>query len=99
MIGGWLNIWYNIISVIFLGLFDIPHIGTQWLSYVLPVSCFMVIPLFLTIKEEYKRRSIDDKEGDGSEDDEEQESIDTIYNVENEENSVSESVSNYIYFK
>merc|ERR1711970_890666 len=60
MIGGWLNIWYNIISVIFLGLFDIPHIGTKWLSFVLPVSCFMVIPLFLTIKEEYKRRSIDE---------------------------------------
>merc|ERR1711915_129284 len=62
MIGGWLNIWYNIISVIFLGLFDIPNIGTQWLSYVLPVSCFMVIPLFMTIKEEYKRRTVDDEE-------------------------------------
>ena len=46
---------YNIITVMFLGLFSIPGIGTIWLSYVLPVSCFAVIPLFLTIKEEYNR--------------------------------------------
>ena len=59
MIGGWLNIWYNIITVIFLGIFNIPGIGTAWLSYVLPVSCFIVIPLFLTVREEYRRRDID----------------------------------------
>ena len=46
----------------FLGLFDIPNIGTKWLSYVLPVSCFAVIPIFLTIKEEYNRRNVDDEE-------------------------------------
>ena len=46
---------YNIITVMFLGLFSIPGIGTIWLSYVLPVSCFAVIPLFLTVKEEYNR--------------------------------------------
>ena len=39
----------------FLGLFSIPGIGTVWLSYVLPISCFAVIPLFLTVKEEYNR--------------------------------------------
>ena len=39
----------------FLGLFSIPDIGTVWLSYVLPISCFAVIPLFLTVKEEYNR--------------------------------------------
>lgn len=103
MIGGWLNIWYNIISVIFLGLFDIPNIGTKWLSYVLPVSCFMVIPLFMTIKEEYKRRSVDEEDEICEEDpDEEQISVDTNYNIENvpyEENSTGESVSNYVYFK
>lgn len=60
MIGGWLNIWYNIITVFFLGIFNIPGVGTDWLSYVLPISCFSVIPLFLTVKEEYKRRNIDE---------------------------------------
>merc|ERR1719317_595802 len=64
MIGGWLNIWYNIISVIFLGLFDIPHIGVKWLSYVLPFSCFSVLPIMLMVKEEYKRRTVDDEEKD-----------------------------------
>merc|ERR1711970_504010 len=99
MIGGWLNIWYNIISVIFLGLFDIPHIGTKWLSFVLPVSCFMVIPLFLTIKEEYKRRSIDE---DVSKEDSEEENANTIDDVENariEDDSGGDSISNYVYFK
>jgi len=74
LIGGWLNIWYNIISVIFLGLFSIPHIGSTWLSYVLPFSCFSVLPILLVVKEEYKRRSVDDEEkeeeestGDGEE--------------------------------
>jgi len=101
MIGGWLNIWYNIISVIFLGLFDIPHIGTKWLSFVLPVSCFMVIPLFLTIKEEYKRRSIDDEE-DLSNDDSEEEGVNTIDDIEsarNEDDSGGDSISNHVYFK
>jgi len=60
MIGGWMNIWYNIISVFFLGLFDIPGIGSRWLNYVLPLSCFFVLPIFLTLKEEYKRRVLDE---------------------------------------
>merc|ERR1712013_511231 len=54
MIGGWLNIWYNIISVIFLGIFAIPNIGVKWLSYVLPFSCFSVLPIMLLVKEEYR---------------------------------------------
>merc|ERR1719361_210106 len=62
MIGGWLNIWYNIISVIFLGIFAIPNIGVKWLSYVLPFSCFSVLPIMLLVKEEYRRRTVDDEE-------------------------------------
>lgn len=62
MIGGWLNIWYNIISVVFLGIFTVPHIGVKWLSYVLPFSCFSVLPIMLMVKEEYKRRTVDDEE-------------------------------------
>ena len=45
-----------------MGLFNIPKIGTKWLSYVLPISCFAVIPLLMVIKEEYNRRSVDDDE-------------------------------------
>jgi len=62
MIGGWLNIWYSIISVIFLGLFSIPNIGTRWLSFALPVSCFSVLPIMTLIKEEYRRRNVDEEE-------------------------------------
>jgi len=67
MIGGWLNIWYNIISVIFLGIFTIPNIGVKWLSYVLPFSCFSVLPIMLMVKEEYKRRTVDDEEKEDEE--------------------------------
>ena len=52
---------YNLISAVFLGLFSIPGIGTEWLDFVLPASCFAVIPLLLTIREEYKRRQVDEK--------------------------------------
>ena len=58
----WCLFRYNIITVLFLALFDIPNIGTQWLSYVLPISCFAVIPLLLVITEEYNRRNVDDDE-------------------------------------
>ena len=65
---------YNIISVIFLGIFTIPHIGVKWLSYVLPFSCFSVLPIMLMVKEEYKRRTVDDD--DDKKDDQEEESED-----------------------
>jgi len=89
MIGGWLNIWFNIISVIFLGLFSIPNIGTRWLSYVLPVSCFSVLPLMSLIKEEYKRRNVDEEESF-----EEEKTVDT--EGEHEENQLkNETNTNY----
>ena len=65
----------------------------------------MVIPLFMTIKEEYKRRSVDEEDEICEEDPEDDQiSVDTNYNIENvpqpnEENSAGESVSNYVYFK
>jgi len=62
MIGGWLNIWYNVISVFFLGLFSIPGIGTRWLSYVLPFSCVIVLPLIILIREEHRRTNVDDEQ-------------------------------------
>ena len=57
---------YNIISVIFLGIFAIPNIGVKWLSYVLPFSCFSVLPIMLLVKEEYRRRTVDDEEKEGA---------------------------------
>ena len=59
----------------------------------------MVIPLFLTIKEEYKRRSIDE---DVSKEDSEEENANTIDDIENaqiEDDSGGDSISNYVYFK
>ena len=50
IVGGWLNIWYNIISVIFFFIFNIPSVGTDWLNYVLPLSCLLVLPLLLVVK-------------------------------------------------
>ena len=65
----------------------------------------MVIPLLMTIKEEYKRRSVDEEDEvfvEDPDDDDDSVSIDTNYNIENapnEENSTGETVSNYVYFK
>jgi len=61
VVGGWISIWFNIASVIFLTLFGIPGIGTSWLDYVLPVSCFMALPFFILFRVEYKRSAIDDE--------------------------------------
>jgi len=84
MIGGWLNIWYNIISVIFLGIFSIPGIGNTWLNFVLPLSCFMVLPLFLTVKEEYKRSVLDEDTPDAfcHDDEESEEEADSNHNTD-----------------
>ena len=63
----------------------------------------MVIPLFMTIKEEYKRRTVDEVDGALDEHiDEDRISVDSNYNIENtpdEENVQAESVSNYVYFR
>ena len=72
---------YNLISAVFLGLFSIPGIGTEWLDFVLPASCFAVIPLLVVIKEEYNRRTVDDDE-DTEQDREPVDANDNIYNVE-----------------
>jgi hypothetical protein len=45
----------NVVSMVFLLVFMIPHIGYSWLNYILPVSCFLCLPLLVTVKEEYKR--------------------------------------------
>eukprot|EP00092_Neocalanus_flemingeri_P005346 GFUD01005760.1.p1 GENE.GFUD01005760.1~~GFUD01005760.1.p1 ORF type:complete len:483 (+),score=101.39 GFUD01005760.1:82-1530(+) len=59
VVGGWISIWFNIATVVFLSLFGIPGIGTSWLDYVLPLSCVVAIPFILPIKVEYKRMLMD----------------------------------------
>jgi len=59
VVGGWISIWFNIATVVFLSLFGIPGIGTSWLDYVLPLSCVVAIPFILPIKVEYKRMMMD----------------------------------------
>lgn len=59
VVGGWISIWFNIATVGFLSLFDIPGIGIVWLDYVLPLSCVLAIPFILPIRMEYKRMALD----------------------------------------
>jgi len=59
-IGIWLTVWFNILSAIFFGVFQIPHIGTQWLNYVLPVSVLLPLPALLLVKEDYRRSKLDE---------------------------------------
>jgi len=58
VVGGWISIWFNISSVVFLSLFNIPGLGTAWLDYVLPVACFIALPFF-AFRVEYKRSAVD----------------------------------------
>ena len=59
-IGIWLTVWFNILSALFFGVFQIPNIGTQWLNYVLPCSVLLPLPALLLVKEDYKRSKLDD---------------------------------------
>jgi len=59
VVGGWISIWFNIITVIFLSLFSVPGIGSSWLNYVLPIACVLAIPLIVPIRVEYKRMKLD----------------------------------------
>ena len=61
VVGGWISIWFNVITVIFLSLFSVPGIGSSWLNYVLPISCVLAIPLIVPIRVEYKRMKLDIK--------------------------------------
>ena len=59
-IGIWLTVWFNILSALFFGVFQIPNIGTRWLNYVLPCSVLLPLPALLMVKEDYKRSKLDD---------------------------------------
>jgi hypothetical protein len=59
MVGGWLNVWYYVISILFLGLLGVPRLGIVWLNYILPLSCLAVVPLVLGLQEVYGRTDLD----------------------------------------
>jgi len=67
VVGGWISIWFNIATVGFLSLFNIPSVGTQWLDYVLPISCLMAVPFILPVRVTYHRLQIDTHTQDGEE--------------------------------
>ena len=62
VVGGFISVWFNISTVIFLSLFGVPGIGTSWLNYVLPAACLLAIPFILPVKVQYKRLSLDSEE-------------------------------------
>ena len=59
VVGGFISIWFNISTVVFLSLLNIPNIGTLWLDYVLPLACLLAIPFILPVKVHYRRMVLD----------------------------------------
>ena len=59
VVGGFTSIWFNISTVVFLSLFDIPGIGTSWLNYVLPLACVLAIPFLVAVRVRYSRMLLD----------------------------------------
>ena len=62
VVGGFCSIWFNISTVVFLSLFDIPGIGTSWLDYVLPIACIIALPFLLPVRVSYTRMLLDSSE-------------------------------------
>jgi len=63
-IGTWLTLGFNILSVLFFLVFQIPGVGTGWLSYMLPVCCLGPVPLLMMLKETYNRLDVDESRKD-----------------------------------
>ena len=63
VVGGFISIWFNISTVVFLSLFNIPGIGISWLDYVLPAACALAIPFILPVKVQYRRLMLDSADG------------------------------------
>ncbi|KAK4294091.1 hypothetical protein Pmani_033260 [Petrolisthes manimaculis] len=59
--GAALTLVFNIISLIFLGLFQIPDISHQWVSYVLLSCVTLTILPMIFVKETHKRSDTDRK--------------------------------------
>merc|ERR1711892_5198 len=59
--GAWFVLGFSTISMLFLFIFLIPDVGTNWLNYVLPVSSLVCMPLMFMVKEGYNRGKLDRK--------------------------------------
>ena len=60
VVGNWLVLWFNVLSAVYFGVFQIPGIGTRWMNFVLPFFVIIPMPVVFLIDEQYKRSVIDD---------------------------------------
>ena len=60
VIGNWLTLWFNLISGVYFGVFQIPGIGTRWINFVLPFFVCIPLPIVFLVDEQYRRSLIDD---------------------------------------
>ena len=61
-VGGFLSICHNTVSILFYLAFVIGDLDHVWMQYFVCASTFLVIPLLLVTKEEYKRSEVDEME-------------------------------------
>ena len=59
VVGGCVSLCVNIFTVILISLFHIPHIGTVWVDYILPISCLLTVLAMLPVRVEYNRKVVD----------------------------------------
>ena len=60
VVGNWLVLWFNALSAVYFGVFQIPGIGTRWMNFVLPFFVIIPLPIVFLIDEQYRRSVIDD---------------------------------------
>jgi len=58
-IGICLTLFFSIVSILFLLVFQIPNIGTEWLNFVLTPSVLVPAVLLFGVTEEYRRQQMD----------------------------------------
>ena len=59
VVGGFISLCVNIITVVLLAFFHIPNIGSAWLHCMLPMSSLLFLFTLLPIKVVYNRKVID----------------------------------------
>lgn len=62
VVGAILTLLFNIVAVVFLGLFQIPNIGYIWVSYVLLACVSLTVVPMLFVTETHKRFETDQRE-------------------------------------
>lgn len=59
VVGGFLTLCWNVVSVIFLLTMQMPMDSVLWMDYILAIQGLVVVLLMILVKEEYRRTSID----------------------------------------